>query len=41
MQRGESMTIINISSSTMQDLKKLLNDQKISSTILRITSRIG
>jgi Fe-S cluster assembly iron-binding protein IscA len=35
------MEMINISSSTIQDVKQLLNEQKINSTNLRISSRIG
>lgn len=35
------MTILNISQATIDDLKQLLNEQKVNSASLRIASRIG
>lgn len=35
------MAMVDISSATIGDVKQLLNEQKIKSTHLRISSRIG
>ncbi len=35
------MEMLNISPSTIQDLKQVMNEQKIESTNLRITGNIG
>lgn len=35
------MEMLNVTPSTMQDLKQILQDQKIDSTNLRITAEVG